>query len=89
LLNTQTSQGQEIFWRTWFLLLWFSCLVGYSLPSDLHDLLILIRSKIHSKNESSVYFLSVFIRVLLRRSWTFRRAAPYKSYIVLYCIVTK
>jgi len=32
-----------------------------------------------------MHFLSVFIRDFLRRSWTFRRAAPYKSYAVLYC----
>ena len=25
--------------------------------------------------------------VVVRRSWTFRRAAPYKTLIVLYCIV--
>jgi len=54
-----------------------------SLPSDLHDLTDIKTFK----NGPRVYFLSVLIRDFLRRSWTFRSLAPYKSCNVLYCIV--
>ena len=59
-----------------------------TLPSDLHDI---TDTNVFKKRLKTVLFDRAYwlIIVVVRRSWTVRRAAPYKSLIVfvLYCLV--
>ena len=74
LLRTRTKFGEHGFH--------YSDLYAWNtLPSDLHD------TNVFKKRLKTVLFDCAYwlIIVVVRRSWTVRRAAPYKSLIVLYC----
>jgi len=82
MLQTMICQGQELDLVNVDSAVLWSTAAWNSLPPNLHDLTDTNTFK--KRPESGL--LSVPIRDILRRSWTFHTAAPYKSYIVLYCI---
>ena len=56
-----------------------------TLPSDLHDI---TDTNVFKKRLKTVLFdRAYWLIIIIRCSWTIRRAAPYNSLIVLYCIV--